>query len=61
MRFSVPFGAKVFKPAYLLFFIRFSGCNLSFYFGDTDQEQGERRNDGQIQKERLQYTARPIV
>ena len=48
MRFSVLFGAKVFKPAYLLFFIRFSGCNLSLYFGDMDQEQGERRNNDQI-------------
>jgi hypothetical protein len=30
MRFAVLFGAKVLIPAYLLFFIRFSGCKLSF-------------------------------
>jgi organic radical activating enzyme len=42
-------------------FIRFSGCNLSCHFCDTDHEQGELWNDDQILKECLQYPAKHVV
>jgi 7-carboxy-7-deazaguanine synthase len=42
-------------------FVRFSGCNLSCHFCDTDHEQGKMWNDEQIIEECSQYPARHVV